>query len=206
MKTAGECLVLCLVAVVACAQTKVIDSMDDVALWKTNHKDNRITFSADPQPKEGQGALHLDSQVATTFAIIYRRFKPDVDWNSYDGFVFWVKGDGSKHFGCMRIQAGSWNKAWLGNFPLKDTNWHEVKLAWRDLVPASAWTPELGAAEGFKPGDLDLIAFGKSWNFNPKHQRPKLAFSIDNLRLVKGIQPDRARAKIEEFPPVATVV
>ena len=69
-------LFLCLVAAVACAQTKVIDSMDDIALWKTNHTDNRITFSADAQPKEGQGAVHLDSQVATTFAIIYRRLKP----------------------------------------------------------------------------------------------------------------------------------
>ncbi|KPJ56388.1 MAG: hypothetical protein AMS16_02535 [Planctomycetes bacterium DG_58] len=206
MKTAGMSLFLCLVAAVASAQTKVIDSMDDIALWKTNHTDNRITFSADAQPKEGQGAVHLDSQVATTFAIIYRRLKPGPDWNGYDGFVFWVKGDGSKHFGDIRIQAGSWNRAWLGNFPLKDTHWHEVKLAWRDLVPAGAGTPELGTADGFRPTDLDFIAFGKSWNFNTRHQRPKLAFSIDELRLVKGIQPNRPRRKIETFPAVSTVV
>jgi len=106
----------------------------------------------------------------------------------------------------MRIQAGSWNRAWLGNFPLKDTDWHEVKLGWKDLTPAGASTPELGDAEGFKPGNINLIAFGKSWNFNTRHERPKLAFSIDEIRLVKGIKDNRPRRKIEEFPALTSVV
>jgi len=205
MRTAVGCVTVLLIASVAFAQTKVVDSMDDAALWKSNHKDNRITFTADPRPKEGQGAVRFDSQVPGTFAICYRTFTPDASWNDYDGFAFWVKGDGSEHFGCMRIQAGNWNKAWLGNFPLKDTGWHEVKLAWGDLTPAGTGTPELGTADGFRPADVNLIAFGKSWNFNTKHERPKLAFSIDDLRLVKGIQPNRPRKKIDTFAAVGTV-
>jgi len=206
MRLSAIAAVVC-VAVSACVaeESKTIDSMDDPALWKTNQQD-RITFSADPAPKVGQGALHLDSQVATTFAIVYRLLEPDAGWDDYDGFAFWVKGDGSKHFGCMRIQAGAWGRAWLGNFPLKDTEWHEVKLAWKDLTPSDAATPELGDAEGFKPGNINLVAFGKSWNFSTRHERPKLAFSIDELRLVKGIKSNRPRRKIASFPPLATVV
>ena len=206
MKRIAWCVVLCLVVSSAFAETKVLDTMDDVSTWKTNHKDKRIVMVADEAPKEGKAAVRFDSQVATTFAICYRLFKPDAAWNDYDGFAFWVKGDGSRNFGCMRLQAGSWGRAWLGNFPLKNTEWHEVKLAWKDFVPAGAGTPELGDADGFKPGNITLIAFGKSWNFTTRHRRPKLAFSIDNLRLVTGIQPSRPRKKIETFPAVASVV
>ena len=205
MRTAVGCVIALLIASIACAQTKLIDSMDDPATWKSNHDDKRITFLPDPEPKEGRGAVRFDSQVATTFAICYRTFTPDADWNGYDGFAFWVKGDGSENFGCMRIQAGNWNKAWLGNFPLKDTGWHEVKLAWGDLVPAGASVPELGTADAFRPGDINLIAFGKSWNFNTRHQGPKLAFSVDELRLMKGLKPSRPRRAVETFPAVATV-
>ena len=122
------------------------------------------------------------------------------------GFSLWVKGDGSENFGCMRIQAGNWNKAWLGNFPLKDKDWHKVKIAWKDLVPSGHTTPELGDAEGFKPGDLNLISFGKSWNFTTKHTKPAIAFSIDNLRLIKGVKCSRRRVPIAEFPKVESVV
>ena len=206
MRRAAWCLVLCLAVSAADAQTKVVDTMDDVAAWKSNHTDKRITMSADEAPREGKGAVRFDSQVATTFAICYRLMPPDPAWNEYDGFVFWVKGDGSDHFGCIRLQAGSYNRAWVGNFPLKNTEWHEVKLAWKDFVPAGIGVPELGDADGYRPGDVNLLAFGKSWNFTTKHERPKLAFSIDDLRLVKGIQPNRPRKTLDTFPAVGTVV
>ena len=57
-------------------------------------------------------------------------------WNRFDGLAFQVKGDGSANFGCIRLQAGSYDKAWVGNFPLQNPAWHEVETAWKDFVPA----------------------------------------------------------------------
>lgn len=200
------CLALCVSVSSTAAQTRTVDSMDDISAWKSNHPDNRITISADPKPTEGKGAVRFESQVGTLFAICCRLFKPDETWNRFDGLAFQVKGDGSANFGCIRLQAGSYDKAWVGNFPLKDTAWHEVRLAWKDFVPAGLGVAKLGDADGFKPGDINLIAFGKSWNFTTKHEQPKLAFSIDDLRLVSAIRPDRPRVNIAECPAVSTVV
>ena len=205
MRRTLYCLVLCVTASSASAQTKMVDSMDDISAWKSNHTDSRITINADPEPKEGKGAVHFDSQVATLFAIGCRLFTPDQTWSRFDGLAFQVKGDGSTNFGCIRLQAGSYERAWVGNFPLQDTAWHEVRLAWKDLVPASLGVAELGDADGCRPGDVNLIAFGKSWNFTTKHEQPKLAFSIDDLRLTSGISPDRPRINIDACPAVSTV-
>ena len=201
--TVTACLVSALVF--AADETRLIDNMDDAAAWKSQQKGKGIDWAADPEPKEGKGAIRFDLKEGI-FAIAYRQFKPDASWNEYDGLAFRVKGDGSENFGCIRVQAGNYDKGWVGNFPLADRNWHEVKLAWTDLVPTGATLPELGSAEGFKPGNIDLLAFGKSWNFTPKHERPALAFSVDDLRLVKGVKPGRRRLPVEEFMPVSEVV
>jgi lysophospholipase L1-like esterase len=207
MRTFAVACVLCLSAsMIFAAEEKLIDNMDDVALWKVGEKEQRaLKVEAASDAKEGEGAVKI-SVGEGIYAITYRLFEPNAAWNDFDGIAFWLKGDGSENWGCIRIQAGNWNKAWLGNFPLKDSGWHEVKLAWKDLVPSSHTTPELGDAEGFKPGDVNLVSFGKSWNFTTKHTRPPISFEIDNLRIIEGVQSSRRRVSIDTFPPVADVV
>jgi len=133
-----------------------------------------ITISGDLKPKEGKSAVRFDSQVRSSSpsaAGSSNRTRPGTALN---GLAFQVKGDGSANFGCIRLQAGSYDKAWISNFPLKDTAWHEVKLAWKDFVPGRARRGGTGRRRRFRPGDVNLIAFGKSWNFTTKHEQPKL--------------------------------
>ncbi|MFB3893337.1 MAG: GDSL-type esterase/lipase family protein [Phycisphaerae bacterium] len=188
------------------AASMLIDSMDGPSAWKCEQNESSIVMSADDSPHEGKAAVKFNVKLGKTYAVAYRLAKPDAAWNDYGGLSFWVKGDGSDNYGCLRVQAGSWDKAWLGNFPLKDAEWHEVRLAWGDLVPSGASIPELGTADGCRPGDINLVAFGKSWNFNTSHKSPEITFSIDDLRLVRGVKSSRTRVSVDKFPPVSAVV
>jgi lysophospholipase L1-like esterase len=183
----------------------VVDSMDDVALWKCEQKPDKITSAADPEPKEGQGALRLVIP-GRIYAIAYRQPKADAAWNNYEGLAFRVKGDGSENWGEIRIQARNYDTAWVAAFPLKDAAWHEVRLAWGDLVPAGFSVPPMGSRDDFRPANITLVAFGKSWNFNTKHESPTIEFSVDDLRLVKGVTSSRARVDVAKLPPASEVV
>lgn len=91
-------------------------------------------------------------------------------------------------------------------FPIKESKWHEVKTAWKDLIPGRTILPDLGASDGFRPGDIKYIHFGKSWNFNIYHKSPEITFSVDELKLIKGIQGTRSRVGLEKFPPLKNAV
>ena len=67
--------------------------------------------------------------------------------------------------------------------------------AWRNSATPTASGPATSTSSPFE--ELDLTT---------KHEQPKLAFSIDDLRLVSGIKPDRPRVSIDQFPAVSTVV
>jgi len=186
--------------------TRPIDSLDDLSAWKCEQDKSIIAIAPDDQPREGKSAMQVNVKAGKNYAIAFRMVKADPDWNRFDGLSFWAKGDGSDNYGCLRMQAGKWDIAWVANFPLKDTTWHRVSLAWGDFVPASATIPPLGSAKGFKSGDLNLIAFGKSWNFNTSHKSPEITFSIDDLSLEAGLRPNRPTVAIEKLPPPSTVM
>jgi len=187
-------------------EEKLFDSMDDPSAWKTGRSAKHITLSKVAGEAPGESAVAFKVAGGKTFAIAMRTWKPDGSWGDYDGLVFRVKGDGSANFACIRMQAGTWNKAWLGNFPLKDTAWHDVKIAWADFVPSGHSLPELGSAEGHRPSNISLLALGKSWNFNTRHKSPEIAFSVASIKLAKGLTPTRKRVPIAKFPKVADVV
>ena len=188
------------------ATTRLIDSLDDLSGWKCEQDKSSIAIAPDDQPREGKSAMQVSVKAGKIYAIAYRLAKADPEWDRFDGLSFWVKGDGSDNYGCLRMQAGKWDVAWVANFPLKDTAWHRVGLAWGDFVPASATIPPLGSAQGFKPGDINLVAFGKSWNFNTSHKSPEITFSIDELSLETGLRASRPSVGIDKFPSPSTVL
>jgi lysophospholipase L1-like esterase len=185
-------------------------SMDDAPRWKPvtwglAESPTEVTIVSDADAVEGGGAVKVVGHAGSIYTMASRDVRGGEDWNGYDGLAFYVKGDGSEYWGVVRLGAGDWNNAWVGTFPLADATWHEVKLAWADLTPVGS-NPDLGSADGARPSDIDNFAFGKSWSIDPQHRMPELAFSIADVRLVKGVRGTRRRTPIDEFPPVAGVV
>ncbi len=160
----------------------LLDSMDDVSQWRTKKDDERIVLSAEPSAHEGEAGIRI-AITEGIFVLALKTFAPDPVWNDFDGLSFWLKGDGSENWGCVRLQAGSYEKGYVGTFPLRDTDWHQVTLAWQDLVPGHHGVPELGTRDGFRPGDVNLIGWGNSWNFNTSHQVPGVTFKLRLSRL-----------------------
>jgi lysophospholipase L1-like esterase len=185
-------------------------SMDDLTGWKPitwlmELSPSEVTIQVENEGVAGR-ALRVIGKAGSIYTLAAHPLKADQSWNRYDGLAFWIKGDGSKNFGCVRLQQTSdWNKSWVGNFPLSSKQWRRVVLAWNDLVPSAAG-PELYSAEGSMPSDLDMIAFGKSWNISPAQEAPEIAFSIGEVALVKGVAPGRRRVSIGTFPPVSGAV
>jgi len=187
------------------AEEKLFDSMDDPSQWNLGNSKKKMTLTkADADGKAG-GAIRFDV-VETTFAIAMRIFKPDASWNQYAGVSLRVKGDGSENWACIRMQAGGWSKGYVANFPLKETNWHDVKIPWAEFIPTVASTPALGAADGYRPSNINLFSMGKSWNFNTRHKGPKITFWVDEIKLMGALASTRARAPVAKLPPVSSVV
>jgi len=184
--------------------------MDDPAEWKPvtwglMESPSEVTLELDRDAKQGSGALRVIGHQGSIYTMASRDVRADDSWNDYDGLAFWVKGDGSDNFACVRLRSRQWNNSWVGTFPLRNADWHEVKLAWGDMT-ATGSNPELGAKKGFMPGNLDNVAFGKSWNIDPQHKKPRVVLSLDNVRLVRGLKSGRRRVSIDKFPPVSEVL
>lgn len=74
-------------------------------------------------------------RVSGTPGLIMREMarKDGTDLSAFEGFSFWLKGDGSAAKGAVVLDY------WAGPtavFPLADKNWHRVDLKWADFTPA----------------------------------------------------------------------
>lgn len=185
----------------------LIDNMEDGSEWKIpSKKKGMLKISTDNEAKMGNKALLINIMTEKTSATAYRYIKPGPDWNAYDGISFWAKGNGSEDHASIMLQAGNWGKAWVATFSLAEKAWHEVKFAWGDFVPVSPLIPELGSEKGCLPSDFDEIMFGKRNGLNIFHKCPPFSFSIDEVKLVKGIKHNRPRLKLSEFSPLSSVI
>ncbi len=186
-------------------ESRLIDPFDDLSAWKANAKEGQLAVSEGPTTESSGPSLSVTVTDGVIYALTYRQFTPDPAWNEFDGLSFRLKGAGSDDWGCMRLQAGDYNKGYLGTFPLKDPEWHEVRLAWGDFVPAGCRLPDLGSSDGHRPGDINLIGLGNSWNFSPQHVRPGIFFALDDLSLIKGVEAARPRTPLKDLPSLARV-
>lgn len=113
---------------------------------------------------------------------------PKEDWNAFDGFSFWVKGDGSKNWGGLQFVDGADYGLRYGYcFSIESTEWVKITVPWSDLTPELAG-PLVGVgADGYAPGKFRNLWFGKwfywqSW--------PACSYAIDHVALEKKIARD----------------
>jgi len=187
------------------ASSLLIDDMEQIGYVSPTEEAKKVGLSL-VAGHDSPGAMRVEIPKDRVYALAHKQIKPDVRWDYFDGLSFWVKGDGSANWGNIRLQMGDYTKAFVGSFALADTNWHEVRLAWGDFTSFCPGMGELGPYGQFKPSQVDLVAFGNSWNFTPRHQTPGVSFDIDDLKLIRGVKASRPRVAIEQFQPVSAVI
>lgn len=138
--------------------------------------------------------------------------KTSLQWDQSAGFSFWVKGDGSASWGGIElIDKSDYKLRYVYCFPIDSTDWKQIVVPWRDLVPELA-APPVDPANGYKPSGFGNFWFGKwfYWRDYPAH-----SFTIDQVVLEKTIdlppapkvEPGLTRfiAKLKEKKPVTIV-
>ena len=100
----------------------------------------------------------------------------------YNGIAFEVKGDGSNEWGAVTIGETSMvSGRWY--FPLKNKEWHEVRVSFADMAPAGDHT--LGLPAKMPAGRIASLTFGDRWKIawcNAK--RPAFSYEVRNFRLL----------------------
>lgn len=143
------------------------------------------------------------------------RVRGQKEWDDAAGFSFWVKGDGSDHFGGIQfIYDEDYAVRYDYMFPIKSTEWTKVTVAWQDLVPALPG-PKAHMLGGInKPSKISAMWIGKWWYWRDYASH---SFAMDELRLEKKIARDttnykpaggplaRTLAKLKEGKPITIV-
>ena len=139
----------------------LVSSMDDVKV--TAPKEKGRTESV--EGKVGKAVkFSFDDKCKSAFCITNIRATPE--WDKAAGFSFWVKGDGSKHFGALQL---IWNEDYAARydvaFPIDGTEWKKIVVAWRDLVPVLPGPTSrfIDPKSGNAPSKLGSFWFGKWW-------------------------------------------
>jgi lysophospholipase L1-like esterase len=138
-------------------------------------------------------------------------------WDDADGVSFWVKGDGSDHFGGLElIYDDDYAVRYDYAFPLKNTDWTKIVVPWRDFAPVlpGPKSNPLDPAGGNKPSKVSALWFGKWWYWG---DYPAVSFAVHEIRLEGKIELDavdyrpegaplaRAAAKVKAGKPITVV-
>lgn len=148
-------------------------------------------------------------------AFIISRLTGTPEWDRAAGLSFWLQGDGSDHFGNLQL---IWNEDYAIRydcaFPLKNKEWHQVVIPWRDFVAVLPKGGPLDPKGTHAPSKISAVWFGKWWYWRDTGAH---TYAMDDLMLEKEIAlpPDapppagsplaRVRAKIAAGKPVTVV-
>jgi len=200
-------------AVAAAPQdSPLINSMDDARVQPPKEKGHVESVEG----KVGKAVkFSFDAGCKTQFCMMNLRATPE--WDKAQGFSFWLKGDGSKHFGCIQF---IWNDDYAARydvaFPLDSTEWRKITVAWHDLVPVlpAPSCKFLDPKTGNAPSKLGPLWFGKWWYWRDDAAH---SYTIDeirleptvaadtNLYLPKGNPLERVQAKVKAGKPITIV-
>jgi lysophospholipase L1-like esterase len=189
------CSVFNAISIIAAEDSLLIDDFEDLSRWQVMHPTNFAEIHADDEAHEGKSALAV--KVVSSRGFVNRKIKSDATWDEAGGISFWLKGDGSKEWGCVRLEGVF---QWLAVFPLNNKEWHEVRFAWADFAAPCT----IGCAEAYKPSATAAISFGRLVHFLHPDDKPfsnaaSLSFSIDELRIIKNISSSRPRVPLAQF-------
>ncbi len=114
---------------------------------------------------------------------------PKDDWDQFDGFSFWVKGDGSKSCGGLELIDGDNFGLRCGYcFPINSTKWVKVNVAWSDLIPELSG-PLVNPNGGYAPSRFRNFWVGKWYYWR---EWPACSYTIERVILEKKIPRDAA--------------
>ncbi len=120
---------------------------------------------------------------------------PTDDRDQFDGFSFWVKGDGSTSCGGLELIDGDDFGLRYGYcFPIQSKDWVKVTVPWSDVVPELAGAP-VDAKQGYAPNRFRNVWVGK-WFYWRDY--PACSFTIERMALEKHIDRDTADYRPKE--------
>lgn len=132
-------------------------------------------------------------------------------WEKSAGLSFWVKGDGSDLYGCLAVGpagAKSWehnfgnSSSYVHYFPLKNTTWHKVTVAWRDFVPEEDY-PAIGVPGGMSPAAIRVLRLGSRWAIHHGSAKiPRHEYSIGPIQFEKTVPTLNAKTALAPFAGV----
>lgn len=185
---------------------QVIHSMDDLRVRTPKEKGRAEVVDG----HSGKAVkFSFDEGAASQFCIT--NLRGNADWDKAAGFSFWVKGDGSKALGGLQF---IWNEDYAARydyaFPIDSTEWRQIKVPWRDVLPVLPGAPLLDPKGSHPPSKLSDLWFGKWWYWK---SYPGHAYAVDDLRLEPAIElePDppvsapRVLAKLKAGKPITIV-
>ncbi|WP_020468473.1 GDSL-type esterase/lipase family protein [Zavarzinella formosa] len=149
-------------------------------------------------PKEKATAQLVDGKVGKAIQFKFEKearsafFTSNVhgtpEWDKAAGFSFWVKGDGSSSLGGLQfIYNDDYAARYDVAFPIKQTEWTKISVAWSDLIPVlpDKNNKPLGGKDGNQPSKLSGLWIGKWWYWG---EYPACSFAIDDIRLEPTIE------------------
>lgn len=175
----------------------VIDTMDAVRFQPPKEKGK-----AEPVPGKVGGAVRFTFENDCGGAFFSRALRGGPAWDRSAGFSFWVKGDGSKGFGCLQfIYNDDYALRYDYAFPLRSTEWAKVSVRWGDLIPVlpAPGSVMIDPAGGNKPSKLTGLFVGKWWYWR---DTAAASFALDDFRVEPVIDP-AADPKLPPGPPLA---
>lgn len=130
------------------------------------------------------------------------RIRPTEACDSSAGFSFWVKGDGSSHWGGIElIDRDDFSLRYGYCFPINSTEWQKIIVPWSDLTPELA-APLVDAKYGYSPSHFGHFWFGKWFYWR---DCPAISYSIDQVQLEKTIDPPAKASEVQGAAPLARV-
>ncbi|MGA2065722.1 MAG: GDSL-type esterase/lipase family protein [Thermoguttaceae bacterium] len=158
-------------------------------------KDNRKVPAGTVEPVDGQfGKACKFSFVESTGPQFFTTWvNPTENWDQYDGFSFWVKGDGSASCGGLElIDRDDYGLRYGYCFPIASKDWVKITVPWSDLVPELAGPPvdaghHAQRGRGFAPSRFRSVFVGK-WFYWREH--PACSFTLERMALEKHIARD----------------
>lgn len=116
-----------------------------------------------------------------------------LSWNKkYQGISFRVKGDGSDEYGSVSVGVGAWTWNHRFCFPLKNTSWHTITVAWRDFASGRGIYGNITEPGSLMPADITSIGFGDSWTIREKNKKiSPFSYSVADFKLVEKVPAER---------------
>lgn len=178
----------------------VLQDFENLAGWTAT---SGAAFKPAESAAVGGGAIRVTLPRTVHKQISRRPIEGSAAWDSYEGISFWVKGDGSDLFGSLAVgprPSGSYTYVYY--FPLRDTEWHKVTVAWADLVPEGQYYP-ISALGALPPSGIRAVRFGSRWTIYHNNAKiPKHEYCIDHIQLEANVQKPGLAPELRPFSEV----